>query len=80
MLHLYLIRHGQSEVNLLSDQIIVGRTNNSPLSAVGKEQCRLLSAILKGHFFSRVYCSPAARTLQVILFALCLYVANWLAD
>lgn len=62
---LYLIRHGESEMNT-NAHLIGGRSNETPLTAKGVDQARLLgkyfleNSIMPTHVFS----SPALRTLQ----------------
>lgn len=62
---LYLIRHGESEMNT-NAHLIGGRSNETPLTARGVEQARLLgkyfleNSIIPTHVFA----SPALRTLQ----------------
>jgi broad specificity phosphatase PhoE len=68
---LYLIRHGESRMNINS-HLIGGRSNETPLTERGIEQSRLLgryfaeNAIIPSHVFA----SPAVRTLQTARYVL----------
>ncbi|MBD3318669.1 hypothetical protein GF342_02050 [Candidatus Woesearchaeota archaeon] len=65
MIHLYLIRHGQSLSNTEED-LIGGRQNDTPLTATGIRQAQLLGDRWKkmGAHFDKVFVSPAKRTLD----------------
>ena len=63
MIGLYLIRHAECEANT-HPEIIGGRSNNSPLTANGKEQARKLYQSLKFINFDEIYCSPAVRAIE----------------
>lgn len=62
---LYLIRHGESEMNT-NTHLIGGRSNETPLTARGIEQARLLGKYFRenGIIPTHVFTSPALRTLQ----------------
>jgi probable phosphoglycerate mutase len=62
--NLFLIRHGQSEVNTKPDQI--GQVEDVPLSVLGKEQSYKLrdSLELENFRFDKVYSSPYLRALH----------------
>lgn len=59
--YLYLIRHGQSEVNILPDS--VGQHPNTKLTAKGREQASMLGGRLlkEGKAFTHVYSSDYIR-------------------
>ena len=65
MLDLYLIRHAESEMNL-NQHLIGGRSNQTPLSALGNVQALWLGRRLEEQkvLFDQVYCSTAVRTRQ----------------
>ncbi|MBI2666233.1 histidine phosphatase family protein [Candidatus Woesearchaeota archaeon] len=65
MLDLYLIRHAESEANN-NPHLISGRSNEIPLSEVGKYQAELLGKRFKDHkiIFDRWYSSTAVRTVE----------------
>jgi 2,3-bisphosphoglycerate-dependent phosphoglycerate mutase len=63
-MHLYLIRHGQSEENT---QDYDGRNVNSPLTELGQAQAAALGAWVKGRFhFDNLYASPMRRARQTV--------------
>ncbi len=62
MLDLYLIRHAESEVNN-HEELIGGRSNDSPLSLNGKHQAILLSKRL-ANIFDELYSSTAKRAID----------------
>jgi phosphoserine phosphatase len=59
MSQIYLIRHGETEWNRL--QKTQGRSNNIPLSEVGRRQAELLAGRLKGEKIDLIYCSDLVR-------------------
>jgi broad specificity phosphatase PhoE len=68
--YLYLIRHGQSEVNILPDQM--GQSGDTKLTAKGKEQAKLLGQrfFKEGLDVDYVYSSDytrAADTCKIVL-------------
>ncbi|MFH1592830.1 MAG: histidine phosphatase family protein [Candidatus Woesearchaeota archaeon] len=65
MIDLYLIRHGESEVNK-TPQFIGGRTNHSPLSQGGIIQAERLGCFLHNQqvTFDEVYSSTAVRAIH----------------
>ena len=58
---LYIIRHGQTEMN--NRRVLQGRSNY-PLNAVGIAQAREAAERLKDIRFDRVYSSPLIRAVQ----------------
>jgi alpha-ribazole phosphatase len=64
-IELYLIRHAESEANT-KPHIVSGRSNNTPLTELGVNQAITAGRHLlqKGIIPSRVYSSPAVRTIQ----------------
>jgi len=62
--NLYLIRHGESEVNVLPDQM--GQTADVKLTYNGKNQAELLgkSFCNKGIFFYKLFSSPYERAMN----------------
>jgi len=68
---IFLIRHGESEANLLPGQI-GGRQNESPLSKKGLQQAMKLGNRLKamGIKFEKVYSSTAVRAFETARIAL----------
>ncbi|HLP79681.1 MAG TPA: histidine phosphatase family protein [Acidobacteriota bacterium] len=65
MLEIDLIRHAQSVANTRPD-IIHGRMNHSPLSALGFLQCEALDARLQNEnqAYDKIYSSTAVRAVQ----------------
>ncbi|MBW3003752.1 histidine phosphatase family protein [Candidatus Woesearchaeota archaeon] len=65
-LEIYLVRHGQSEVNLngASRKIWCGRNTWSELTEKGIQQAKALGQYLKGMQFDAVYASSTIRTQQ----------------
>lgn len=69
-LEIYLVRHGESEVNELymncspDEKRVCGRNQWSELTEEGIEQSRKLGEYLAGTKFNRVYSSPAIRAQQ----------------
>ena len=65
--NLYLIRHGQSEVNALPDQI--GQSGQTKLTELGKQQARLLGARLftQAINFDYIFSSDYLRALDTAL-------------
>lgn len=65
MITLDLIRHAESEMNN-KEHLISGRSNQTPLSPLGKEQAQRLGKRLsdEGVFFDEVHVSPAVRTVS----------------
>lgn len=79
-MQLYMIRHGQSTNNALTDQR--NRVSDPPLTELGKQQAQVLAQHLatgtelepagntgrerdqKGYGITRIYCSPMWRALQ----------------
>lgn len=81
---LYLIRHGESEMNK-NAHLIGGRSNDTPLTAHGIEQARLLGKYFRENNIipSRVFTSPALRTIQTaehVLAAMDLAIKPVIAD
>lgn len=74
-LDLYLIRHGESLMNSEHPELINGRSNESPLSGLGKIQAGKLGMHLAGEevHFDEVYSSPAVRTIDTARLV-CYYV------
>lgn len=68
---LYLIRHGESEMNVAT-HLIGGRSNHTPLTEKGIKQAKLLGKyFLEENIFpNRVFVSPAVRTLQTCQYTL----------
>jgi broad specificity phosphatase PhoE len=68
---LYLFRHAESQANT-RPHIISGRRNESLLTEHGIDQARMLGRYLSAHKIipTRVYSSPAVRTLRTATFAL----------
>lgn len=68
---LYLIRHGESEMNT-SAHLIGGRSNETPLTTKGIEQASLLGQyLLRNNIMpDHVFASPALRTVQTARYAL----------
>ena len=66
MLDLYLIRHAESEMNLLHEGIIGGRSNATVLSKRGEYQASLLGErfVNNGIAFDEIYSSTAVRTIK----------------
>lgn len=64
MLNIYLIRHGQSEVNAKPDQI--GQSPTVPLTELGRQQSFKLNQRLRKEniIFDQVYSSPYTRALD----------------
>ena len=62
MIELYLIRHGQSDMNM-RPEFVCGRSNDSRLTAKGIMQSKYLGKRLKneGVVFDQVYVSNAVR-------------------
>lgn len=67
---LYLIRHAQSMANTNS-HLITGRSNESPITPLGKLQAHALGEYLnnEGMQFNEVYTSPALRTRETACIA-----------
>lgn len=64
---LYFIRHGQSEANLIN--VFAGRSSDSPLTELGRQQALLAAQQLKNTPVDRIICSPLTRahtTAQII--------------
>jgi len=63
-MHLYLIRHGQSEENTRQWD---GSNTNSPLTALGQQQAAAVAAWLKDHIpLDVLYASTMQRTRQTV--------------
>jgi broad specificity phosphatase PhoE len=60
----YLIRHAQAEINLVD--VIGGRSNHSPLTPRGEEQCIQLGVRLSYMTFNEILCSPSIRTRETM--------------
>lgn len=71
MSELYLIRHGESEMNT-NAHLIGGRSNDTPLTEQGVQQAQLLGAYLleQGIVPTDVFASPAIRTMDTARHAL----------
>lgn len=65
-MHLYLIRHGQSFVNLADWDWNSGQTVDQPLTALGQQQAQALAAWLPGHLpeVAVLYASTMQRARQ----------------
>lgn len=67
VISLYLIRHGESEMNLDERRGLVGgRCSSSPLTQKGSEEARKLGSYLgrRGKKFDYVFSSTAVRALN----------------
>lgn len=62
---LYLLRHGQTEVNALN--IIQGQLLNYPLNNYGTMQSELAAEVLSEVVFNRIYISPALRAKETAI-------------
>jgi bisphosphoglycerate-dependent phosphoglycerate mutase len=58
-MRLYLVRHGESEANVLG--VFSNRGFKHPLTAHGREQAVGLAGLLAGKGISRIYTSPLQR-------------------
>ncbi|GMI78157.1 mitochondrial editing factor 14 [Hibiscus trionum] len=68
VIHVYLISHGECELNLRPD-IVGGRYDAAALTSNGKRQARALAVFLnsQGVRFNTVYCSPLDRARSMAL-------------
>ena len=64
-MRLYLIRHGESEANLL--RVFSNRGFKHPLTPKGVEQSRIVAAQLRGIEFQGIYSSPLMRAVQTAI-------------
>ncbi len=64
-IHLYLIRHGQSHMNI-TPHLVGGRSEKSPLSQLGEDQAVALYRLFhnNGIRFDKVYSSPFSRAIR----------------
>jgi broad specificity phosphatase PhoE len=71
-IELYLIRHGESEVNLAYSpkEVFLGRNTWSELTERGVKQARDLGRFLKGAEFDRVFSSSTIRAQQTARYCL----------
>lgn len=62
--NLSLIRHGQSEVNILPD--VIGQSSDTPLTKHGKRQARALGNrfVMTGEYFDYIYSSDYVRAFD----------------
>ena len=69
---IYLLRHGESELNLIRDEIVGGRSNHTPLTPRGHKQAALAGKwLLARHIVPEVVmCSPAVRARMTVQDAL----------
>ena len=69
---LYLVRHAESEMNVIQDEIISGRSNWAELTSKGISQAKNLGKyFLENNFsFDKIYSSPAIRTQQTARYCL----------
>ena len=72
MTSIYLLRHGESEMNVQAADVVGGRSNHTPLTNWGKEQALLAGRWLLAHDIvpDVVVASPALRTLHTTVLAL----------
>lgn len=72
MTDIYLLRHGESEMNLRQTDLVGGRSNHTPLTELGHAQARLAGKWLVEHsIFPDVFvASPAVRTINTLELAL----------
>lgn len=72
MVEFWLIRHAESEVNLLNREFVAGRSSWAELTPHGIEQASALKMYLKKNKikFSKVICSPTVRTQQTARFGI----------
>ncbi len=61
---LYIIRHGQTDLNLRG--IVQGRGVDSPLNATGRKQAEAFYAHYKDIHFDKIYTSTLVRTHQTV--------------
>ena len=68
MIEVYLISHGECELNLRPD-IVGGRCDGAALTSNGKRQARALAVFLnsQGVRFNAIYCSPSDRARSMAL-------------
>ena len=61
-IHLYLIRHAQSHMNI-TPHLVGGRSTQTPLSQLGEDQATALNKFFRAHDvkFNQVHCSPLER-------------------
>lgn len=64
MLHLYFIRHGETDYNAL--RIVQGGGIDSDLNETGRSQSQLFFEKYKNEGFKQIYCSTLKRTFQTI--------------
>ena len=75
---LFLVRHGECEMNLLLDGFVGGRASDSPLTAKGVDQAKTLGAYLEKLFAARgivpsdvrFYSSTAVRAIDTAKIAM----------
>jgi broad specificity phosphatase PhoE len=66
-IRLYLIRHGESEANILAREVITGRSSSSRLTESGIEQAHKLGKFMgKNVPLDQLYCSAAVRAKQTV--------------
>ena len=61
---IFLIRHGQSEINILRPRRIGGMKSNAQLTQTGIEQAKLTSELVREFTFHAFYSSPLDRALK----------------
>ena len=68
MISIYLIRHGESEMNLRLAEIVSGRSNHTPLTEKGYTQARMAGEWLLQHGITPTVtiASPAVRTRETL--------------
>lgn len=68
MVSIYLLRHGESEMNLRLAEMVSGRSNHTPLTPAGYEQARAAGMWLKqaGIVPTAAIASPAVRTRETM--------------
>ncbi|MBN2111787.1 histidine phosphatase family protein [Candidatus Woesearchaeota archaeon] len=82
-LEIYLVRHGESEINEIyrqwspEERKVCGRNQWSELTETGIEQSRKLGEFLSGKCFSGIYSSPAVRAQQTARYCLQAMQHKW---
>lgn len=68
MVSIYLLRHGESEMNLRLAEIVSGRSNHTPLTEKGYAQARAAGEWLAQHHIvpTLTIASPAVRTRETL--------------
>jgi hypothetical protein len=77
VLEVFLISHGECELNLSPD-LVSGRCPEAALTSTGKRQARALAVLLNSQRvrFNAVYSSPLNRARSMAL-AICQVISNW---